>query len=454
MEPPFNPEAKYQEEFLQKIEDEIRAVIKNTPEEKREMAQEKMEKALSFLSLELSPEKTAILKLKLLQYFQTNNEIDTLLLNEAICETPNFLRGTLQNLLETCRKKTVKTTRENVRERMNMEGGKEYNPYIIEFETASGKYYLARLLNHPHLMEEGEKMNHCISAPTSASSYIYRMKAGDIDTFSFREKENDFPVATLEYDKKKRSLTQVKKNHEAKLSASDPFFFELAEALKKMQETVDDTGEKRTIASVHRETSEYINVAPNHICTERGEIPFTEYDPKKDTLVLAGNIETTNATSEGEINFISKIPSVTTNFTHLKPELKHAVTTWKGNVADNSTAIAYPNFESIDGFLEAKKAENFEAPRLRFVGGNLNTEKTNDFNAPNLEYVGGLLSAYQTKTFTAPCLRSVDGPLSAPNATVFEAPFLTKVKHIDLSKNISDKDIVIPKGTREKIQRQ
>ncbi|MCX6739524.1 MAG: PcfJ domain-containing protein [Candidatus Parcubacteria bacterium] len=446
-------EQKYEQEFLQKIEEEINQAIKKTPEEDRQKIQQKADGVLCSLSLDLSPAKSAVLRLKLLQYFQENDELEVTILRQAIFETPNFLKGSLKNLVENYRAKTIKQTREGIEKRINLKDKESFNPYIVEFETDSGKYYLARLLNQPHLEEEGKEMHHCIGAPTSASSYIYRMKAGDIDTFSFREKEGVKSVITFEYNRIKRSLTQIKKVYEEKLLPSDSFFGEFTEVLKKMEETTDDDGKKRKITSVYREASEDIVVAPNHLCTERGEIPFNEYDPKKDTLVLSGKIETTKDTTEEEFEFISKIPSATTDTTNLRPELKHSMTTWAGNIIDSASFFSCPNLVSVNGFMELKRAKAFDAPRLEFLGQALHVGEVNEFDMPSLKSVGGLLNVYRASTFKAPLLQTVDGPISATSSKVFEAPVLKKAKYIGLSKNIIEENISLSKEMYKKIQR-
>ncbi|MCX6735877.1 MAG: PcfJ domain-containing protein [Candidatus Parcubacteria bacterium] len=446
-------EQKYEQEFLQKIEGEANEAIKKIPEKNRQEIRQKADDALCSLSLDLSPAKSAVLRLKLLQYFQENNEIDIAMLRQAIFETPNFLKGPLKNLVENYKTKTIKQTREEIKKRINLNDKESYNPYLIEFETNSGRYYLARLLNQPHLEQEGKEMHHCIGAPTSASSYIYRMKAGDIDTFSFKEKEGDKPVITFEYNRIKRSLTQIKKVYEAKLLPSDPFFGEFIEVLKKMEETTDDDGKKRKITSVYREASEDIIVAPNHLCTERGEIPFSEYDPKKDALVLSGKIEMTKETTGEETEFISKIPSVATNLTNLRPEIKHGITEWAGNMTDSSSVFLYDNLVSVNGFVEAKTAKDFQAPQLEFVGESLNTGEAVEFNMPNLTSVGGLLNAFRARVFKAPLLQTVDGPISATSAEIFEAPVLKKAKYIGLSKTITEENISLSREMHKKIQR-
>ncbi len=448
-----NQEEKYEREFLEKIENEINQTAKGFPEEERKNALQKANDAFCSLSLELSPARSAVLRLKLLQYFRENNELDISMLRQAIFETPNFLKGSLNDLVENYQKRTIKQTHEEVKKRMNVNDKESYNPYIIEFETDSGKYYLARLLNQPHLEEEGKEMYHCIGAPTSASSYLYRMKAGDIDTFSFRQKDGDKPVITFEYDRVKRSLTQIKKVYEAKLLPSDPFFGEFIEVLKKMEETTDDDGKKRKIESIHREASEDISVALNHLCTERGEILFREYNSKKDTLVLSGKIEATKEMTKEDAEFISKIPGATANLTNLLPELKHGITEWSGNITDDSSVFSYDNLVSVNGFVEAKNSKDFKAPHLEFVGGALNAGETLEFDMPNLKSVGGLLNVYRARACKTPLLQNVNGPISAVNAEVFEAPVLKKAKYIGLSKTIAEENISLSKEMSKKIQR-
>lgn len=201
----------------------------------------------------LTPQEKQILNLKLARHFQNKGGsmlIDTITLVDALVESPQFLqsdKGGIQKLFEMHEIKTLQRIAEIRRKRAEMAGSDEgLNLYENLFETKSGRYYLARLLNMPHLENESEYMRHCVGTSTS---YMNKITRGDVEIFSFRDKETHNPLVTIEYDTKTHTILQVKKQSDLTPTLKDDFAPELMEALAGLRNTLDDTGKKREIHS-------------------------------------------------------------------------------------------------------------------------------------------------------------------------------------------------------------
>ena len=154
----------------------------------------------------------------------------------------------MEKLFELHEMKTIQKTAELRRKRAEItdrsEG--ESNPYENLFQTTSGKYYLARLLNMPHLEEESIYMVHCVGTSTS---YVNRMKRGEVEIFSLRDTATNNPLVTIEYDCKSHQLLQVKALSDRIPTLADEFANDLIEALERMGDTINDVGEKREVKS-------------------------------------------------------------------------------------------------------------------------------------------------------------------------------------------------------------
>ena len=202
----------------------------------------------------LSQREIQTLHLKLARHYEDNGEsakIDIPTLIDALLESPKYLqsdKGSIEKLFDIHEMKTLQRIAELRRKRAEMTGyEKNYsNPYESLFETESGEYYLARLLNMPHLEDESTYMNHCVGTSTS---YVNKMKRGEVEILSFRDTKTHEPVATIEYDTHSRQLLQVKAKSDDIPNLSYAFAPELLEVLKRLPETISDNGEKRTIAS-------------------------------------------------------------------------------------------------------------------------------------------------------------------------------------------------------------
>jgi hypothetical protein len=199
-----------------------------------------------------SDRQKAILKLKLARHFQNSNDLDTSVLYDAIIESPKFIntdKGSFHKLFEVHEEKTIQKIAEIRRKRAEMDGSGQYNPYENLFTTASGNYYVARLLNMPHLEDESEYMKHCVG---TSDSYINQIKRGDIEILSFRHApkinqseqklEGDTPIITIEYNLKTKVIEQMKKQNDEYLKPTDPYFNDVIDALKQLRTTMTDTG--------------------------------------------------------------------------------------------------------------------------------------------------------------------------------------------------------------------
>jgi hypothetical protein len=260
----------------------------------------------------------SILKLKLVRHLQKNDTLDAHVLFDAVIESPKFInveRGSLNRLLEVHQQKTLQEIAEIRRRRADMGNPSELNPYENLFTTKSGNYYVARLLNMPHLEAESEYMNHCVG---TENSYINRMKRGEIEIFSFRwvptinpqtdKLEGDTPIITIEYNLKTKVIEQMKKKDDEYLSSDDPYFDDVVDALRQLRTTTTDTGKLRDFTQISESESENIEVKDYHVLTDHGEVPFREFKPDSNTFVLKmGSMKIAPETSRENVAKIVRI---------------------------------------------------------------------------------------------------------------------------------------------------
>ncbi len=237
----------------------------------------------------------AVLKLKLARHFQQNTSISSSLF-DAIIESPKFLatdKGTLTRLLEVHEEKTVQKIAEIRRRKAEQTGEQRVNPYEALFTTVSGNYYLARLLNMPHLEEESTYIKHCVG---TTDSYINKMKRGEIEILSLRhmptidphtgQRSEDPPVMTIEYHPQTGVIEQMKKKDDEHLTPEDPFYPDVIDALKQLRLTHNDIGKIRDIRKIAPSELEQIPVTDGSLLTDHGEITLHDFNPKEDVFVL------------------------------------------------------------------------------------------------------------------------------------------------------------------------
>ncbi|HMO78469.1 MAG TPA: PcfJ domain-containing protein, partial [Candidatus Paceibacterota bacterium] len=227
-----------------------------SPEQVERMSNDIADKVNAELSNEgkenLSENELRTLQLKLVRHFEDNGDsapIDIPTIVDALLESPKFLqsdKGSIAKLFELHEMKTLQRIAELRRQKAELTNGETFNPYENLFETASGKYYLARLLNMPHLEEESTYMDHCVG---TSSSYISKMKRGDVEILSFRDKTTHEPIVTIEYDCRSKRLLQVKAFKDRIPTLGDDFSADLIEAIERLGETTNDKNESREVKS-------------------------------------------------------------------------------------------------------------------------------------------------------------------------------------------------------------
>ncbi|OGI76226.1 hypothetical protein A3C57_01310 [Candidatus Nomurabacteria bacterium RIFCSPHIGHO2_02_FULL_33_12] len=258
-----------------------------------------------------------ILKLKLARYFQNkeksnehNEELDVNVLFDALIESPRFIdtdKGSIQRLFEVHIQKTMQNLAELRKKRAELVGENDLNPYEALFETQSGKYYMARLLNMPHL--EDESLNMGTSCVGTSDHYYKEILKGNIEILSFRttpkinkntnKLENDSPIMTLEYNLKTKTIEQMKKYNDEYLTSNDPYFKDVIDALKNLRNTKTDTGELRDFKKINESELQNFTVKENYVLTENGEVYFKDFDPESNVFVLKiGEMNVTPQTSK------------------------------------------------------------------------------------------------------------------------------------------------------------
>jgi hypothetical protein len=260
----------------------------------------------------------AVLRLKLARYLQQNETCDTNVLYDAVVESPKFIntdKGSIHRLFEVHEQKTLQKIAEIRKRRAEITGQEGFNPYENLFATKSGNYYMARLLNMPHLEEESQYMSHCVG---TSDSYINQIRRGDIEILSFRrvpkinirtqKLEGDEPVMTIEYNLKTKTIGQMKKRDDGYLQPGDPFFNDVIDALKRLRVTHTDTGQPRDFKNIAASELENFQVKDYHILTENGEVSFRDFNPDAGIFIFKmGNMEITPDTFKPDAVKIIKL---------------------------------------------------------------------------------------------------------------------------------------------------
>ena len=316
----------FEQKYLTKLSQEYSKTLQTFKEDRSQKEQEiagTYQVLSSRLSTtegyEFSPRAQAVLKLKLARYFQNNETLNTNTLYDALIETPKFLdsdKGQLTRLFEVHQEKTIQKIAETRRRRAEMTGNEGLNPYEALFQTQSGKYYMARLLNMPHLEEESQYMSHCVG---TSDSYINQIKRGDIEILSFRTlpqlntethqlEGEDRPIITIEYNLRTNTIEQMKKANDNYLQPNDPYFNDAIEALKMLRQTETDMGKPRDFRKIAKSELGNIKVADWCVLTENGQVNFQDFDPESSEFILKiGEMPITAETSEKDIAKIVRI---------------------------------------------------------------------------------------------------------------------------------------------------
>lgn len=238
------------ENITKETVEKVNKILEEKYDEQEENKQHNEVGAHESISRSLSPQQIITFRLKLVRHFEDNGEsenIDMSTFVDALVESPKFLnsdKGSISKLFEIHQVKTLQKIAELRRRRAEMTGDETFNPYENLFETTSGHFYLARLLNMPHLEQESEYMDHCVGTSTS---YVSKIKRGEVEIFSFRDKNTDTPVVTIEYDVKRGRLLQVKGLRDKIPTLEDSFSLDLLDALEKLSTSINDQGEPRAV---------------------------------------------------------------------------------------------------------------------------------------------------------------------------------------------------------------
>ena len=249
-------------------------------------------------------------KLRVYQLKQNKKDLDINTLRDAILESPYLIDNAqigIQGILDHHQQQSLLKIAERRKQKAEQTGNEDLNPHEALFQTEDGKYYMARLLNMPHLEEESDYMKHCVG---TSDSYISRIKRGEIEILSFRTTpqidkdgtlvQKDEPLVTIEYDVKRGVIIQVRKKDNVLLNINDPYFKDFLESLRKLKETEHDNGQKRNFKSINSSELGDVKVTEkNHLLTEKGTISYEDYDLDSGDFILAnGPIDTRGMTND------------------------------------------------------------------------------------------------------------------------------------------------------------
>jgi hypothetical protein len=429
---------------------------------------ENLDQRLTQTDIEYGSIQQSILKLKLARHFQSNESIDLNVLYDALIETPKFIakdKGSLNRLLEIHQQKTLEKIAEMRKNRAEITGEEDLNPYEALYETDSRDYYMARLLNMPHLQEESDYMKNCVG---TSDSYVNKIKRGDIDILSFRHMpeinpdtnvlEGDTPLLTIEYNRKTKVIEQIKKYDDKYLNQDEPYYNDVLDALLKLRNTVDEKGEARNFKNIASSEMENIDIQENHILTSKGEISIEDYDvnDSEQFILKADTFEITNETSIELVRKACQIPGMTISCGDLEMAQKvfdGRITSIEGDLdlqmLSSAKDLILP--ERMEGSLYLKGLTTAEGLNLpEHIGGGLYLSSLSSAEGLTLpKNIGGDLSLWgltSAEGLTLP--EHIGGGLNLSNLTSAEGLTLPKNIGGDLSLDglTSAEGLTLPKN--------
>jgi len=231
-------ESTSNQKFFSTMEKWYLRKVANFPNYLKKEKVEKIEDALSVLSLmfksvngfHFGKEEYAVLKWKLAQYLQSNEDINVDDVYEVMVLSPSFLEEN-EDRITTAIDIFKKSKKDELAQRKQQEVLSVLVSPEIVIEKISGEYSLVRLMNRSHLDQETEILNHCIG---KSDFYISRMMRGEYEIFSLRTSA-DVPVVTLVYSLKNNKIEQIRKYGDKLLDSNEEFYSELIEVLAEIK---------------------------------------------------------------------------------------------------------------------------------------------------------------------------------------------------------------------------
>lgn len=225
--------------FFSRMENWYLRKVANFPNYLKKEKVEKIEDTLSILSLmfkstngfHFQKKQYAILKWKLAQYLQSNEDINIDDVYEAMILSPSFLDEN-EYRITTAIDIFKKSKKDELVQRKQQEVLSVLVSPEIVIEKISGGYSLVRLMNRSHLDQETEMLSHCIG---KSDFYINRMMRGEYEIFSLRT--SSMPVSTLVYNLKINKIEQMRKYGDKLLDGNEEFYPALVEALTEIKMT-------------------------------------------------------------------------------------------------------------------------------------------------------------------------------------------------------------------------
>jgi len=298
----FIDKSNFEKDFIDKVKKEYESTVTKFSEKDKSKKINSILSVLGILSTRLkstngflyTEKQNCILQLKLARHFQHHGDLNVDILYEALIASPNFInknKGHLNQVIKVYKEKKLIQIAKMRKIKTEETGG--INPREALFETESHNYYLVRLLNMPHLLEESEILDHCV---VDSDFYLKRMKRGEFEIFSLRPKvkinnqddkpDIENPLVTIVYNCKEKIIEQIRKQGDSRIDGTENYYNDLLDALSKLRNTATDTGELRDYKIVDQKEFKNVPVSDYCFLTDQGEISYKSFDPNGENVVL------------------------------------------------------------------------------------------------------------------------------------------------------------------------
>ena len=340
----------------------------------------------------------------------------------------------------------------------------------------AGAHTLHELVSPTHLKEETAILGHCTGENYNSElleehgleegdpgadeylTYMVKIRNKAMRIFSLRD-EAGIPVATLSYDIKTKSINQIEgsqlNGNSKTVSAEDPFFSDLCEAIFSLKEQIDIQGEIKGFPALKDNNLilktgkiipydyELIRTSPEVSATMEQDKPTTSGNnikPDRPNIdleeVLVGNIKLNEGMSTQEVQTLCAhtgmkltIPTCPNEWLNenLPEEIKAQIT------LDTDQPIALDKVR-IARNIYATHAKSFKANALKHAGYILANEASH-FEANALE-TATEIRAYSSEYFETNALKTIEG-LHVDGVQTFKAKSLKTALEVILSDAIS-----------------
>lgn len=359
-----------------------------------------LQPALQERGVSLTQLQIQLLIIKLKIYLKKNSQIDISTFADAIVEHREFLDDKHLTIVEILEKHKQSMSQKAAEFRKKTYDENGVQPQIL-FEIDN--YVVLNLITKEHLEQESGLSGHCVG---DSDHYKNKITQGVGEIFSLRTKSGEF-CCTIEYDTKDKSILQIRKNNNKKITQQDSFSQVIIQLLIILcSENKDNYGKSRSVNTI-KDIEELI--PKSFFLSKQGIKNNNELETVAPEEVLYGNFEVSAQEFKKYKAYICNSKGIF-DLTSLTQSQKDSLVQVEGSIIDRSTnKLIYKKLESVGGDFIADKATSLSQNKLESVGGHFEARGAISLSLELLQLVGGSFISHSATSLSLDKLESVGG---------------------------------------------